>query len=65
MVALEQLSPDLIPSNRIGWVSIMSVQAHLELLKLCCCQGCGCWILSRDAVPNVLCKLDALGDGKA
>jgi len=64
VIALEQLRADLLPRHGRGWVLLVRVKASLKLLKLGRCKGHSLRVFGRDAVPNVLGKLDSLGHGK-
>lgn len=61
----EQLGTNLVPRHRAGRILIMRIQAILNLLELGRRERSGFGTLGRNTVPDVLDKLDPLGDGEA
>ena len=64
MIALEQLSVELVPWHRSRWIRVVLLQQILNCLNLGWSLRCGLRTLGRNAVPKVLRKLDPLGDGE-
>jgi hypothetical protein len=63
MVALQQLSANLIPGKGTGRISIMRLHAPPKFLSLRIRQLNSRRTFDGNAVPDVLDELDALGDG--
>lgn len=64
VIALTQLRANLLPRKRGSGILVMGLKPGLDLLDLGRRQSGCLGVLSWNAVPNILRKLDSLGDGK-